>query len=157
MHIYTDGSCLGNPGRGGWGFIMYGADDEVYRHSGNALMTTNNIMELTAMDFALDYVLHIMDTDHVLHVLNDSGEFHIYTDSNYVKLGTTEWIKKWKINNFKTALGKDVKNKQLWVSIDQKMERLGDKINVHWVRAHDGNERNEAVDRLARYEAESIK
>jgi len=157
MYIYTDGSCLGNPGRGGWGFIMYGADGEVYRHSGNALMTTNNVMELTAMDQALESALHTIDTDHVLHALHDGCEFHIYTDSKYVKQGMSEWIKKWKHNNFKTATGKDVKNQYLWVSIDQKMELLGDKTYIHWVRAHDGNERNETVDHLARHEAESVK
>jgi ribonuclease HI len=161
MHIFTDGSCLGNPGRGGWGVIIYNnhvETNELFRLSGNDLMTTNNIMELTAMDQALDNVLNILDTDHVLNVLNINNDiFHIHTDSNYVKLGMTEWIKKWKRNGFKTAVGKDVKNFQLWIQIDRKMGLLGDRVSIHWVKAHNGNQRNQAVDHLAREQAESVK
>ena len=143
MEIFTDGSCLGNPGRGGWGFIVYRDGVEIHRSSGREWLTTNNIMELTAFDNALAYV---EETER-------DGDVTIHTDSNYVKQGITSWIKKWLTNNFKTSFGKDVKNKYLWLSIHEKKQRLGSKVNVKWVRAHNGNPMNEAVDTLAREEA----
>lgn len=143
MDIFTDGSCLGNPGRGGWGFIVYRDGVEIHRSSGREWLTTNNIMELTAFDNALAYV---EETER-------DGIVTIHTDSNYVKQGITSWIKKWLTNNFKTSFGKDVKNKYLWLSIHEKKQRLGSKVNVKWVRAHNGNPMNEAVDTLAREEA----
>lgn len=143
MDIFTDGSCLGNPGRGGWGFIVYHDGVEIHRSSGREWLTTNNIMELTAFDNALAYV----------EETEQHGIVTIHTDSNYVKQGITSWIKKWLTNNFKTSFGKDVKNKYLWLSIHEKKQRLGSKVNVKWVRAHNGNPMNEAVDTLAREEA----
>ena len=143
VDIYTDGSCLGNPGRGGWGFIVYRDGNEIHRSSGREWLTTNNIMELTAFDNALSYVEESANDVVVT----------IHTDSNYVKQGITSWIKNWLKNDFKTSFGKDVKNKYLWISIHDKKQRLGSKVNVKWVKAHDGNPMNEAVDTLARAEA----
>jgi ribonuclease HI len=142
--IYTDGSCLGNPGRGGWGFIVYDEDNEIFKQSGKELQSTNNIMELTAMDKALTYVK------------DNSGYYTIFTDSNYVKQGMTIWIHNWKKKGFKTAVGNEVKNKCLWIDIDDKYQVLKDKIKIEWVRAHNGNTRNENVDKLARAQAEML-
>lgn len=142
--IYTDGSCLGNPGHGGWGFIVYEGDEEVFRQSDKEWLSTNNIMELTAMDKALSYIQEY------------EGNYTVYTDSNYVKQGMTIWIQNWKKKGFKTSAGKDVKNKNLWVNIDEKYQNLKSKIKIEWVRAHNGNERNEAVDLLARKQAEEF-
>jgi len=143
--IYTDGSCLGNPGYGGWGFIVYDGDGEIFRQAGGKQMTTNNVMEMTAMDKALVYVRD-----------NENGtRFTIYTDSNYVKQGMTVWIENWKKKGFRTAANKEVKNKDLWMSIDAKYQKVKHRVKLEWVRAHNGNMRNEAVDLLARTQAEN--
>jgi ribonuclease HI len=143
-NIYTDGSCLGNPGYGGWGFIVYGDNGEIFRHAGGKQMTTNNVMEMTAMDKALAYV---RDNE-------NETRFTIYTDSNYVKQGVTVWMENWKKKGFRTAANKEVKNKDLWMSIDAKYQKVKHRVKLEWVRAHNGNVRNEAVDLLARTHAE---
>lgn len=142
--IYTDGSCLGNPGYGGWGFIVYDDVGEMFRQAGGKQLTTNNVMEMTAMEKTLEYVLG----------RETNSRFTIYTDSNYVKLGMTVWIENWKKKGYKTAAKKDVKNKELWMSIDAKYQKIKNRVKLEWVKAHDGNPRNEAVDLLARTQAE---
>lgn len=145
--IYTDGSCLGNPGYGGWGFIVYDGTGEIFRQAGGKQLTTNNVMEMTAMDKALAYVLD-READ---------ARFTIYTDSNYVKLGMTVWIQNWKRTGYKTVAKTDVKNKELWMSIDAKYQQVKNRVKLEWVKAHEGNEKNEAVDLLARTQAEKAK
>lgn len=145
--IYTDGSCLGNPGYGGWGVIIYDGGGEIFRQAGGKQLTTNNVMEMTAMDKALAY---IRDNENEAH-------FTIYTDSNYVKQGMTVWIENWKKKGFRTAANKEVKNKDLWMSIDAKYQKVKHRVKLEWVRAHNGNTRNEAVDLLARTHAEKEK
>ena len=142
--IYTDGSCLGNPGYGGWGYIVYEENKEIFRNGDKEWLSTNNIMELTAMDNALSYIQENEDY------------YVVYTDSNYVKQGMTIWIENWKKKGYKTSSGKDIKNKYLWMKIDEKYQNLKSKIQLEWVRAHNGNERNEAVDLLARKNAEKF-
>ena len=100
IEIYTDGSCLTNPGNGGWTAII-NDDGKIKKISGNEKDTTNNRMELLAPINAL-------------RELNDNSEITIYTDSRYVKLGITEWINKWLNNNWQTSKKEDVKNKDLW-------------------------------------------
>ena len=133
IEIYTDGSCIKNPGAGGWAAI---SPCETIELSGASHATTNNIMEMTAVNEALLYC--------VQHEIKD---IKIYTDSNYVKQGITSWVNTWKLNNWKTSSGTDVKNKDLWVI----MYSLNSKLNVEWcwVRAHNGNKYNEMVDKLA--------
>ena len=142
MEIYTDGSCLGNPGLGGWAghcenyFTICG---------GEGPNTTNNIMELTA-------VLRSLEKAHHLGFRN----VKVYTDSAYVKNGITQWVYRWEINNWKTSQGTDVKNKFLW----EKLVKISDKfLNLEWkwVKAHNGNPLNEKVDKLARSCAENLK
>jgi ribonuclease HI len=133
LEIYTDGSCLGNPGRGGWAAIS-----EKFYIYGAKLDTTNNIMEMTAIIKSLEHCLR-----------EGFGVVCIYTDSNYVKQGITSWIKNWKRNGWKTASGTPVKNKELWIKLDELTTKL-DIIDWKWVKAHNGNPQNEAVDKLAR-------
>ena len=133
IEIYTDGSCLGNPGAGGWGAILLYKEHQK-KISGNNPATTNNQMELKAVIEAL-------------RVLKKPSAVIIYTDSQYVKNGLTVWIKNWKVNNWRSSTKKPVKNKDLWVELD---EAVGSrKIHWEWVKGHAGNEGNEKADELA--------
>jgi ribonuclease HI len=133
IEIYTDGSCLGNPGPGGWAYIL-----ENEQNAGGANVTTNNVMEMTAVIKALEKCLELKH-----------DRVRVYTDSNYVKMGLLEWSKNWERNGWKTALGGEVKNKDLWIRMLELM-RTFEMVDVRWVKAHNGNEKNERVDNLAR-------
>ena len=133
--IYTDGSCLGNPGRGGWGVV---SDD--FKLSGKQSDTTNNIMEMTAILKALEECVE-----------RNIQEVCIFTDSQYVKNGISSWIIGWKRKNWITSSGTPVKNKDLWIAIDEARNKLKC-VNWKWVKAHNGDPKNEEVDTLA-YEA----
>ena len=141
LKIWTDGSCLGNPGPGGWGFIATDGKN-IAQRCGGEKETTNNKMELTAVIKALT-------------AARRHSEIEIHTDSQYVKNGMQSWIKNWKKNNWKTADKKPVKNKELW----QQLDELASNIKIHWVwvKGHAGEEFNERVDDLARNAAESYK
>ncbi len=140
VDIYTDGACSGNPGPGGWG-VLIEIDNENIELSGGDRETTNNRMELMAAIKALEEI----DKDY---------EITLYTDSNYVKDGITSWISNWKKNNWKTASKKDVKNKELWMRLD---EAIKDKnISWIWVKGHAGNAGNEQADYLARSALEKL-
>ena len=133
VEIFTDGACKGNPGVGGWGSVLV-YKDNVKEISGNTSNTTNNIMELTAVIKALE---SLKEQCHIL----------LTTDSNYVKDGITDWIKVWKLNGWKTANKKAVKNQELW----KKLEALSEKhiIEWKWVKGHSGHPGNEHADKLA--------
>ena len=139
VEIYTDGSCLENPGRGGWGAILIYKEHQK-KISGKEADSTNNRMELRAVIEALRTL-----TKHMSVV--------IYTDSQYVKNGITEWIFSWKKNGWKTAARKPVKNMELWQELD--VEAARHKIEWKWVKAHAGNHFNEMVDELAKKAAAS--
>jgi len=133
IKIFTDGACRGNPGPGGWGALIIENEKE---HSlwGGENNTTNNKMEMTAAIKALEY-------------FTNSSNIQLTTDSNYVKDGIESWIEGWKRNGWKTASKKSVKNKELWV-------RLDDLNNFHniswkWVKGHSGHRENEIADLLA--------
>ena len=133
IYIYTDGACKGNPGPGGWGAILIYED---YRKEikGGSLLTTNNIMELTAVIKALSS-------------LKFSSKIILTTDSNYVKDGITKWIHNWKVKNWKTANKKPVKNKDLWLALDELASKH--EIEWQWVKGHSGHPENERADFLA--------
>lgn len=134
--IYTDGACSGNPGKGGWGAILkYG--DHTKEISGYAESTTNNKMELQAVIEALKLIKKDYDIE-------------IFTDSNYVKDGITKWINTWKLNNWKTSKRESVKNKELWLELDELRQKYN--INWNWVKGHADDELNNRVDELARLE-----
>ena len=133
LKIYTDGACSGNPGKGGWAAIILD-DTNQSSISGGEKNTTNNRMELMAPIMALKKI-------------KKKSEITIFTDSKYVKDGITDWIKKWKQNNWKSANKKPVKNKDLWVKLDNAC--LKHKITWKWVKAHSGNKYNNLVDELA--------
>lgn len=137
--IYTDGSCLGNPGPGGYGVVL------TYKQhrkelSGGFKLTTNNRMELLAAIVALES-------------LKDSCDVDLTTDSQYVRLGITQWLSGWKRNNWKTSQKQPVKNQDLWQRLDAAAARH--KVNWHWVKGHAGHPENERCDMLARSAAEA--
>ena len=133
LKIYTDGACSGNPGKGGWAAIILDGKNQS-NISGSENKTTNNRMELMAPIMALKKI-------------KKKSEIIIYTDSRYVKDGITEWIKKWKLNNWKSSNKKPVKNKDLWVKLDDYCQKH--KVSWKWVKAHAGNKLNNLADQLA--------
>ncbi len=132
--IYTDGACSGNPGPGGWGAVIFDESEKQLNISGKVKDTTNNRMELTAPIMALEKI----KTD---------SEVVIFTDSTYVKNGITDWIKKWEKNNWKNANKKPVKNKDLWIKLNNLCQK--NKIVWKWVRGHTNNKYNNIADELA--------
>ncbi len=141
VKLYTDGSCLGNPGPGGWGALLISGDKEK-EMSGAEKNTTNNKMELLAVIEGLK-------------ALKTECEVEIYTDSQYVKNGMMTWIHGWIKNGWKTAARKPVKNKELWQALHEQVQRH--KIEWHWVKGHAGHPENERVDQLANNAAQSLK
>ena len=134
IKIYTDGSCLGNPGNGGWAAIII-RDGNKTLIKGSKKNTTNNQMELLAPIKALNKI-------------PKGNKIQIFTDSKYVKSGITEWIHNWKKNGWKTADKQPVKNKELWEELDLLNKEF--EISWNWVKAHSTDELNNEVDFIAR-------
>ena len=133
IYIYTDGACRGNPGPGGWGAILE-CDGYKKEIKGYSQLTTNNIMELTAVIESLK-------------LLKKSSKIIVTTDSTYVKNGITDWIHSWKIKGWKTSNKKPVKNKELWKKLDNFSQNH--EIKWEWIRGHTGHLGNERADQLA--------
>ena len=133
IKVYTDGACKGNPGQGGWGALIIenDAEREIYGGESN---TTNNRMELMAVIKALE-------------LLKEQKYITVFTDSTYVQKGISEWIINWKRNGWKSSNKKSVKNKDLWVELDN----LNDQMSVkwQWIKGHAGHSGNERADYLA--------
>ena len=139
IKIYTDGSCLKNPGDGGWAAII-NDDGKIEKISGSEKNTTNNRMELMAPISALSKI-------------TEKKKIQIFTDSQYVKMGITNWIHNWIKNNWQTSNKEDVKNKDLWLVLFKLSQSF--QVEWHWVKAHAGNSLNEEVDALAKEAAKS--
>ncbi len=139
VEIFTDGSCLGNPGPGGYGAVLKykGTSKEL---SQGYKLTTNNRMEMLATIVALQS-------------LKEPCTVTLTTDSQYVRQGITQWISKWQKNNWKTASRQDVKNVDLWKQLYAENQRH--KVQWNWVKGHSGHIENERCDDLARQAAES--
>ena len=133
IKVYTDGACKGNPGQGGWGALIL-ENDSSREINGGENNTTNNRMELMAVIKALES-------------LKEQKDIIIYTDSTYVQKGISEWIINWKRNGWKSSNKKTVKNKDLWVELDN----LNDSMSVkwEWIKGHAGHSGNERADYLA--------
>ena len=132
--IYTDGACSGNPGPGGWGAVILDEEKNETNISGEEKDTTNNRMELTAPIMALKRI-------------KKASKIIIYTDSIYLENGITTWIKNWENNGWMNSNKKPVKNKDLWLTLNQlSKEKI---IDWKWIKAHAGNKYNEIADRLA--------
>ena len=133
VHIYTDGACRGNPGKGGWGaFLRFGEHEkEIFGYNPK---TTNNQMELQAPTEALK-------------PLKKPCKVVITTDSQYVLKGLNEWIKGWKARGWKTASKQPVKNKEFWQELDAQCQKHD--VEWKWVKGHSGHPENEKADDLA--------
>ena len=141
--IYTDGSCLKNPGAGGWAAVIVDCETgEIREIFGGESQTTNNRMEMTAAITALNET-------------PTNSKVEVYTDSQYLQNAFTKgWINNWKRNGWKTANGKDVLNQDLWLKLDKLMNLR--EVNLNWVKSHAGISYNERCDELARGEAEKF-
>ncbi|HSC46858.1 MAG TPA: ribonuclease HI [Gammaproteobacteria bacterium] len=140
VEIYTDGSCRGNPGPGGWAALLTNDGHETILQ-GAEPETTNNRMELTAAIRALES-------------LKEPCAVTLYTDSEYVMKGINEWLPAWKARGWKTAARKPVKNQDLWKALDAAVS--AHRIAWRWVRGHTGNTGNERADRLANAAIDSL-
>ena len=142
FNIYTDGSCLGNPGAGGYAAIIIdenGKSEEIF---GGEAFTTNNRMELTAAIVAL-------------RKISKEDVAEIFTDSTYLRNAFTQnWLANWKRNGWKSANKQAVKNQDLWLTLDELISTHNVKFN--WVKGHAGNSLNERCDKLARKTAETF-
>ena len=141
VSIHTEGSCLGNPGPGGWAALLRYGEKEREVVGGEA-QTTNNRMELMAAIAALE-------------VLTEGCEVTLHIDSQYVRQGITEWMPGWVRRGWKTAGGDPVKNRDLWERLHAATGRH--RIDWKWVKGHNGDPDNERVDMLARAAAERFR
>lgn len=139
--IYTDGGCSGNPGPGGWAFVLLDGDSRRER-SGGENYTTNNKMELTAVIEGLRTARDEFSAT--------TRRVDLYTDSQYVKNGITGWIYNWEKNGWITSAKKPVKNREYWQEL--KSVSSGLDLRWHWVKGHAGNELNERCDQMVQEE-----
>ena len=132
--IYTDGSCLRNPGHGGWATVIL-CHEEQKELSGYECNTTNNRMELMAVIMALQHT-------------EKGSSIILYTDSQYIQKAFTEqWIINWKKNGWRNAHHDEVANKDLWIELLSLVNERH--VDFRWVKGHDGNVYNERCDKLA--------
>ena len=133
VEIFTDGACRGNPGIGGWAALLRCNGKEKHLQGAEA-ETTNNRMELMAALRALES-------------LKKSCVVDLTTDSQYLRKGMLEWLKNWKLNNWRNSKKQEVKNKDLWQRLDEIVQQH--EVSWNWVRGHSGHAENELVDALA--------
>jgi len=146
VFLYTDGSCLGNPGAGGWAYILESCGNGTgvvsKNRSGSVSLTTNNRMELQAVVEGLS-------------ALKRPCRVRVCTDSRYVKDCLTKWIQKWRRNGWRTSGGrKPVKNRDLIMKLDE-LQHVH-QVSWKWIRGHSGHPQNELCDQMARAAAEKI-
>ena len=132
---FTDGGCRGNPGVGAWAFLLVDLDTrKALEAAGGEQLTTNNRMELMGVIRGLEVMRLPLIVD-------------LYSDSQYVLKGLEQWMPGWKRGGWRTADGKPVKNRELWVQLDELMVKHT--LRFHWVRGHSGHPENERCDRMA--------
>lgn len=135
IELYTDGACSGNPGPGGWAYILKHPGSGTEREaSGGEALTTNNRMELTAVIEGL-------------RAIKRPSRVEIYSDSQYVLKGLNEWMEGWKRKGWKTSAKKPVKNRELWETLDE-LRSVHD-LTYHWIKGHNEHPENERCDEMA--------
>ena len=142
FELFTDGACLGNPGPGGWAYILRDASGAEIEHSGGESASTNQRMEVAAVLAALQS-------------LEQPSRIHLFSDSKYVTDGLTVWLENWIAKGWRTAGRKPVKNQDLWKPLAEQRERH--EIATTWVEGHTGHPENERCDQLAFAAAEAVK
>ncbi len=144
VELYADGACLGNPGPGGWGFLLRlraeGGPKEK-EGSGAEADTTNNRMELSAVIRGLETLTRPCAVD-------------LWSDSQYVVKGINEWLPGWKRKQWRKADGQPVMNADLWQALEVQLKIH--RVKAHWVKGHAGHAENERVDRLANQAAKTV-
>lgn len=141
VEIFTDGSCIGNPGHGGYGIVILRKDAsgqtvKTRELSGYDLATTNIRMEMTAACVALESLGRVT-----------AEPITLFCDANLIPNGMNEWLAKWKANGWRKGKGKPVENRELWERLERATE--GRIVTWAWVRGHNGTEHNERADKLA--------
>lgn len=142
IEIFTDGSCIGNPGYGGFGFVLLRKDasgkiiNTLERNGHAAEITTNVRMELTAACAALEALGRVT-----------AEPITMFCDANLIPNAMNTWLAKWKAKDWKKSDGKPVENRDLWERLERAAE--GRTVTWQWVRGHNGTEHNERADRLA--------
>ncbi len=135
VHLYADGACSGNPGPGGWGYVLeHPLTGKSIEASGGEPETTNNRMEIRAVIEGL-------------HRLRQPSRVVVTTDSRYIVDGMSSWMAGWIRNGWRTAEKKPVKNQDLWRELRELSEKH--ELSFDWVRGHTGHPQNERCDRLA--------
>ncbi|MCZ6834792.1 MAG: ribonuclease HI [Planctomycetota bacterium] len=135
FELFTDGACSGNPGPGGWAYILRDLETgEENVLAGGEAKTTNNRMELTSV---IEGLLELKTRSRV----------DLYSDSQYVVKGLNEWMDNWKKKGWKGSNRKPVKNRELWERLDE--FRQQHQLVCHWVKGHNEHPENERCDRLA--------
>ena len=138
VNLFTDGACSGNPGPGGWSFILrHDKSETEFENSGGGLNTTNNQMEMMAVIEGLKN-------------LTEPCQVSLYSDSAYVLQGMKEWMPRWKSQGWKRRSGskmETVKNVELWKKLDE-LKTIHE-ISYHKVKGHSGHSENERCDKLA--------
>lgn len=135
VSLYTDGACSGNPGPGGWAFLLrHPSSGKEIEQAGGEARTTNNRMELQAVIEGLS-------------ALSRASAVELYSDSQYVLKGLEEWLESWKKRGWRTASKQPVKNEDLWRRLDELKDKH--QIRFHWIKGHRGHPENERCDELA--------
>ena len=146
VQLFTDGACKGNPGPGGWAYVLRHLETNTEREaSGGEPETTNNQMELQAV---IEGLL----------ALTRSVCVEVVTDSQYVSKGCTEWLPGWKRNGWKRKVKrqlKPIKNEEHWRALDELLKKH--QVQFTWVRGHEGHPENERCDELAVEAAEKMR
>lgn len=139
IHIYTDGSSLGNPGKGGWG-VVFVEDEKIIKEMGDyELDTTNNKMELQAVIETLKYINKNYKDNNIT----------IFADSSYVLNGITSWVFNWEKNGWRTSNKKEVLNQDLWKELISLVRDRSVKINWQKLKGHSGHTFNDRADEIA--------
>ena len=141
VQLITDGACIGNPGPGGWAYILR-YKDKTREQSGSEGHTTNNRMELTAAVEGL-------------RALKEPCEVEVTTDSEYLRQGISSWIHNWKRNGWKTTAKKPVINQDLWQALDEQVDRH--RVTWLWTKGHADHADNNRCDELATAAASSVR
>lgn len=139
LEIYTDGSSLGNPGKGGFGVVITEGGKVLEEFGGHDKNTTNNRMELQAAISALRYIVK----------LENDVKAIVHTDSAYVLLGITSWIDNWEKNNWRTSNKKEVLNKDLWLELVSLKRKIGNSLSWEKVKGHSDDIYNNRADFIA--------